>query len=116
MTEGEELVLQSSYVRDVIQVIIANAVIELVNSKKPAALLISEWHVQGVPFRFEHQDLYTEIAEVCAYSIIAMSRPEAGGSEHLLFMTSNNRLSEAACLACIDESAIRAWRRQDWVD
>ena len=69
---------------------------------RTAVLLTSEWHVPEVPFAFEHMALYQEVADESNFVIVALSQPEAGGLEHLLFMARQNDLQATEYLACID--------------
>lgn len=73
----------------------------LLHTLKPAVLLVRGWHVQGIPFAFEHLPLYEDLANNAGCSIVSVTRPEAGGEEHLLFATRVPGLTDQQCLDCI---------------
>lgn len=80
-----------------------SAVHFLVNtSVKPAVLLVRSWHVLGIPFAYEHMNLYQEVAAASKCFIVAITRPEAGGEEHLLFVARVSGLTDEQYLACIE--------------
>ena len=74
-------------------------------SAKPAVLLARAWHVLGIPFAFEHMNLYDEVARASQCTIVTVVRPEAGGQEHLVFAARVSGLTDEQCLACISDSA-----------
>jgi hypothetical protein len=74
-------------------------------SRKPAVLLARAWHVIGIPFAFEHLALYREVAAASRCTIVEISRPEAGGLEHLIFAARIAGLSDDEYLDCIAAEA-----------
>jgi len=76
-------------------------------SLKSAVLLERAWQVSGLPFSFEHHDLYREVAAASQCVLVEITRPEAGGLEHLLFATRTPGLSDDEYLGCIESPGVR---------
>lgn len=70
-----------------------------------AVLVEREWHVLHVAFGFEFLPVLEGVAARAGYFIQSIARPEAGGLEHLIFMTRANGLTYADLIQCIDEGA-----------
>ncbi len=77
----------------------------IANPSKIAALLARDWQVLSTPYAFEHSDLYQKIAARAHLHVVAIHREEAGGLEHLLFLTRDEGLLDAEYLACIDRDS-----------
>jgi hypothetical protein len=75
-------------------------------SSKPAVLLARAWHVSGIPFAFEHQAIYREVAAASNCSLVLIDRAEGGGIEHLVFAARIEGLSDEKYLDCIESPLV----------
>lgn len=74
----------------------------LASSAKPAVWLVRDWQVLNRPHTFEHMELYREVAAEGNAFLVQYARAVAGGTEHLLFMSRTETLTEGQLLACLD--------------
>ena len=76
-----------------------------------AVLLAQDWQATSAPFIFEHMALYQAIAARAGLSLVAVSRPQAEGFEHLLFLARTKGLADADYFNCIDDGDLPMWRK-----
>ena len=82
----------------------------LQSSSKPAVLIAKDWRVLCSPYAFADIAFYEHVARGIGCYVITVTRTEAGGQEHLLFMSTSRDLSESDCLGCLDAKyALPVW-------
>jgi len=78
----------------------------LYGSFKLAVLLERGWQTVDNSFSFEHLPVYEEIAGELQCFIVTIQRPQAGGTEHMLFATKQIGRPDEEYLVCIDRVAL----------
>lgn len=68
----------------------------------PGVLLSKEWHALHMSFRLKDLPKYEELAALEGYQIVQIVQLDAGGMEHLLFLTRYPNVCIEELLACND--------------
>ena len=90
---------------DIVRQNAERAVSHLLAHPHLSGVLVSrDWHVLDTPFKSEHAALYREVAVASHCFMVVIRRAQAGGMEHLQFVSRTKRFSEQQYRACVSDS------------